>query len=154
MKYIRGFLILLLATQCAKNQPTEYVELETFLDAIGIDHEKRNATKNVFIIPNAGCSGCILNSETFMFETIDRLDSSYFILTSFNSLKALQAKYNKVKNGILKHKRIVIDFKNDFARVPIDQKYPIVLSLKKGRIRSADLLDVDNTDLLERFERK
>src|SRR5688572_16768497 len=115
------FLLLTVILVCCKKK-MEHAELRDFLKNVS-SKQLLNA-RRIFVIPNAGCSGCILNSEQFLFSNIDSLDSSYFILTSLQSLKGLKAKYSSIRAGILNHEKIVIDTAYKFSSVPIDQKYP------------------------------
>lgn len=141
-------LVVIIISSCSKEK--ENSELHDFILKVS-GAQILDKSRLVFIIPNAGCSGCILNSEHFMFDNIDKLDSSFFILTSFQSVKELRAKYSSIDPNILKHKKIILDKNNDFANVPIDKKYPIVVFVLNGVINDVQALDVDNQELLEKI---
>lgn len=146
-KYI---LISLLLFGCQEKERVLQSEFNQFLKELDKNKLLIEA-KIVFIIPNAGCTGCIMDSEQYMFDKIDSLKNTFFVLTSFNSVKELRAKYFNVDRTLLKRSNVILDINQAFAKLTIDKRYPLVLFLNEGSVNEVIQFDSGSEQLLTKI---
>lgn len=146
-----SLFVVFLTFGCDEKKSQVPADLDAFLGAVTNEETLRNA-RIMIVIPNAGCSGCIMDSEQYMFDNIDRLRNTFFVLTSFNSVKELRAKYFDVEQDFLKRKNIILDINKEFSKLTMDKRYPLVVFLTDGMVNEVKQFDSGNRELMDKIE--
>lgn len=138
MRYYKFLIFILFINSCAKNNClTEY---NKYLNDFYILNNYDNySIKNVIIVPNEGCGGCISDATSFFKENLKKNSSNTIVIfTGIYDLKQLNLTVGK---SFLKEKNVFIDTENIFMNSNIASIYPQILETDNGCVKKASLFD-------------
>lgn len=142
MKLLPLILILIICS-CEQNKNNNEIDW--------LYHEIKSipgyAEKSIIIIlPSLGCNGCIQEGEKFMSEYIKRKDV-LFILTNIESLKHLGL---KIGLSLEEYDNVIIDRENKFLGNSNNNIYPLLITMKDGKILHHEYQSPANSLAFER----
>jgi hypothetical protein len=114
---------------CQKKHDDD-LKFKTFIKTVS-PNERITDAKAYYVIPNAGCEGCISAAESFVVDNIDNVVGVKFIFTNFKSAKMLNLKLGK---DVVSHKNVILDHGNEFFRAGFESIYPMVFRIKNGSV--------------------
>lgn len=102
-----------------------------------------------FVIPGAGCNGCITNAENLMRQNVHRKNIR-FVLTNIESLKELKLKMGEHR---LDNQNVYIDTDNQIFSLfnPEEFLYPVVIYLNGNRINKVDQFEPQSPENYDTF---
>ncbi len=100
----------------------------------------------LFVVPNAGCDGCITSAEAFVVDNLSSIQNGRIIFTSFSSKKALKLKLGE---DIYTHKKVFIDELNIFQSPSLQSFYPYILYMENDFIKSRQEVSPDSPQTLD-----
>jgi len=147
------FLILLsfliMVVSCENHSDSRYSEINNLIHSNSKIEDGFKDKDMLFIIPNAGCRGCITTAETFVIENIDRSESIKYIFTGTSSQKALKL---KIGSEIYNSKKVFIDHEDFFYSPGLISIYPLVVYLKGGLVSRIEEVSPENSNALANLE--
>lgn len=148
-RVVISILLLFFILSCTSSKDPRFKKLSTLLKGNIEFEEFREDTKTLFIIPNAGCNGCITTAETFVMDNVDQFESIKFIFTGTSSQKALKL---KIGDTIYNNEKVFIDLENVFYSPELMSIYPLVVHLKDGLVLKIDEVSPENSEVLANLE--
>ncbi|SKB41204.1 hypothetical protein [Daejeonella lutea] len=141
MRKIFYFILLLAACKGEPNPRFKSVDdgLKKTLSTAQLSN-----TKNIILIPRAGCGGCIDNAIGYLKPRIDSLQQVEIIFTGISDKKLLKL---IVGEDFLKKKNVHIDSLNHFLELKAMSVYPQIVSLEEGNVSDIKELDVESNDM-------
>ncbi|KYG75584.1 hypothetical protein [Roseivirga spongicola] len=118
--------ISILVIACSKNSNPKLEEVNSIIKSGNLNHEFYLETA-ILIIPNAGCEGCITNSENFVMTNIDRTNQLDIIFTAVSSIKGLKLKLGR---DLVERENVFVDTDNIFYSSTLASIYPSIVYLK------------------------
>lgn len=122
-------------------------------DTVGISFRKNNVVfadslKTCFVIPGAGCPGCIASGIHFLNQNRQYFSKNqkgnFVVFTNVASKKLL----NRALKGLdLSELNAVIDTKGMYTIDSQESKYPLIIFLEKGRIIRVDYQSPTNNGI-------
>lgn len=97
----------------------------------------------IFIIPGAGCPGCISNAEQLLIDFVDKDYPIIFVLTNFTSFKALKIKLGE---AVILSDKVRLDHNRILHRNKLINIYPIALIYSQNRLEKIIEFKPDNPD--------
>ena len=136
-------LIFLFLASCAVKEKT-IVDFENKLSAIDKPIIQKKELSTVLIVPGAGCSGCVSNTENFIKKNISQLEQTLIIFTAIPSEKML-----RMKLGIeLETENIYLDLDDVFNSGKMYSFYPSIFYMQSGKVESFQYVDPENKNVL------
>lgn len=108
-----------------------------------IGHEKLGSKyKALFIVPGAGCQGCITGAEIFIKKNIDQYEDVLFVFTSIKSMKILRM---SIGTNILEKNNVLLDSTNVFFNYAKEKNiYPTIVYLDNGNVNRVEYISPEN----------
>ena len=116
------------------------------------DYPNKSKDYNIyFIIPGAGCPGCITNAELFFKNNIDNKNIRY-IFTSIESEKLFRMKFGDINTNF---SNIIIDFDSKYSLPESDENaiYPCILYLNGNKILKTEFVSPSTPDALKSLQK-
>ncbi len=133
-----GFVLLcmlLLGAGCTTPKPKDTDWLK---EIMGAEVEK---AAYVLIIPNAGCTGCISDVETFVKENCQKMPQTLVLYSTPQSVKLLKI---RLKEHFKDCACIRIDQSGQSALKGYNSPYPMLLTLEDGYITQTEIQSPDS----------
>lgn len=136
MKTKTSLLLLLIFLSCDDSKKETVKAIKELVPEVHFEG------RNYFvIIPDIGCSGCILEATSFLMENIDQ-EGLYFIWTKVGSKKELKFRLGEYYE---RSDKVILDFENTFLKTEFDDNYPLILYfddeklVEKSNVKPGDL---------------
>lgn len=138
MKKILIILFLFIGISCSKQD----AEKDFYLKAVENSPIELNGDKTLFIVPGAGCQGCISGAEYFIKENIEYYKDIVFVFTNIQSVKVLRM---KLGDQVFNSPNIYLDKNNNFLNIGNKNSiYPIITHLTDGEITQLKYVSPDS----------
>jgi len=137
------FMLLWVFTSCS-DKDLRFSEIESSMQTLNIN-QSTSAVRALFIVPNAGCDGCITNAETFIMDNIEQSQFLQIIFTGTNSQKSLKL---KIGESIYNHNQVFIDRDNIFYNSSLFTAYPTIAYLDRGKVVEIQYVSPENPEAL------
>lgn len=107
-----------------------------------VSNSQKKKIKNVVVIPNEGCGGCI-SDATLFFKENNMLykNNTIIIFTGVYDIKQLRI---SIGSSFLNKKNVFMDKDNIFMNTNVSSIYPQVLKLNQDCVNSVSIFDREN----------
>lgn len=114
------FCLLVSCTQKDNNGYQSLIKSNDFEAFLHANAVKKSHFKEIIIIPNVGCSGCISDAEKDFIKQYKNQDRLY-IFTSINDFKLFKI---SLPNAALSSKNVIIDIDSKLVEIGFNSIYP------------------------------
>lgn len=114
---------------CSQSSYTPYEEAINNI----LTESELSETKNILVLPGAGCETCISEATHYVLSNYDKLRETQIILTVITDYKLMR---NNLGDEFLKSKIVKIDSNNYFLREAIKSNYPYLIELADSKVSS------------------
>ncbi len=147
MRVISLQLALILSLFSCKQSQTDIKvqEINEILNSAGLS-QNLSDVDILFLVPNAGCDGCITMAESFIVDNIDKHQNFITIFTDTKSHKALKL---KIGERVFNHDRVFIDRQNLFYSGSLMSIYPLIAYIEMGQVHTIVEVSPENNTALD-----
>lgn len=122
--------ITLAFVACSSNQSDPRIrDITLTMESLGL--KEMLHSKAIIILPNAGCEGCITNTELFVKDNISGELGLTVVLTGTTSKKNIRLKLGE---ELLKNKNVYLDLNSHFYQKGMVGLYPVILYTRNNEI--------------------
>jgi len=114
--------------------------------------EKTNSSfkeiKLVFVIPNAGCNGCVNSSQSYLIDNLmtKNLEGIVVVYTDIKDFKRMKLLLGP-QVSILSHSNVIVDRTNEFKRKGFISFYPEVYLFENKKVKYRAFVKPENSEV-------